>query len=179
MSKNMKCLIKTLHLLSACLWLGAAASIVLLQCLKGWADDGRLLLTLNQNFSILDFALIIPGTMGSALTGYIMCTKTSWGLTRYWWIITKEILTITLILIGSACLGPWQLKMVELSQPMGSVLIANASYDVIRILFTAVGFLQVITLVGIVTISALKPWGKRVSKQNEADFVKHGPEVAV
>ena len=55
----------------------------------------------------------------------------------------------------------------------------NTPYEVIRILFTVVGFLQVITLVCIVTISALKPWGKRVSKQKEANFVKHGPEVAV
>jgi hypothetical protein len=179
MSKNMKCLIKTLHLLSACLWLGASTSIVLLQCLKGWADDGRLLLALNQNFSILDFALIIPGAMGSALTGYIMCKKTSWGFTRYWWIITKGIVTITLILIGTACLGPWQLKMVELSEPMGNSWMANASYDVIRLLFTVVGFVQVITLVCIVTISALKPWGKRVPKQKEANFVDHRPEVAV
>jgi hypothetical protein len=179
MSKNMKCLIKTLHLLFACLWLGAATSIVLLQCLKGWIDDGQLLLALNQNFSILDFALIIPGAMGSALTGYIMCKKTSWGFTRYWWIITKGILTMTLILIGTACLGPWQLKMVELSESTGNSLMANASYDVVRILFTAVGFLQVIALASIVTISALKPWGKRVSKQKKANVIDHRSEVAV
>jgi hypothetical protein len=88
---------------------------------------------LNQNFSILDFALIIPGAMGSALTGYIMCKKTSWGFTRFWWIITKGILTIALFLIGRACLGPWQLKILELSKAMGNTLIANASYDVIRV----------------------------------------------
>ncbi len=166
MSKKMKCLVKTLHLLSACLWLGAAMSIVLLQCLKGWSEDGRLLRALNENFSILDFALIIPGAMGSAATGFVMCKKTSWGFTRYWWIITKGLVTIAAILVGTALLGPWQMKLVELSGQRG-----NASYGLIRVLFTAVGFLQIIMLVCIVAISALKPWGKRTAKQNETGTI--------
>lgn len=173
MSKKAKCLIKTLHLVSACLWLGTATSVVLLQCLKGWSEDGRLLLALNQNFSILDFALIIPGAMGSALTGFVMCKKTSWGFLRYRWIITKEVLTITLILIGTACLGPLQMKMVELSEQPGNVLIASASYNLIRAVFTVVGFLQVIMLACIVTISAVKPWGKRVTRTQERGMLQH------
>ncbi len=162
MSKKTKCLVKTLHLLSACFWLGAATSIVLLQCLRGWSKDERLLLALNQNFSILDFTLIIPGAMGSALTGFVMCKKASWGFTRYWWIIAKGTLTIAAILIGTALLGPWQMKMMELSGQLG-----NASYDLIRVLFTAIGFVQVIMLVCIVSISALKPWGKCVAMRKK------------
>jgi hypothetical protein len=153
--------------------LGTATSVVLLQCLKGWSEDGPLLLALNQNFSILDFALIIPGAMGSALTGFVMCKKTSWGFLRYRWIITKEVLTITLILIGTACLGPLQMKMVELSEQPGNVLIASASYNLIRAVFTVVGFLQVIMLVCIVTISAVKPWGKRIARTQEGGMLQH------
>lgn len=172
MNKKTKCLVKTLHLLSACFWLGAATSVVLLQCLKGWSEDGRLLLALNENFSILDFALIIPGSIGSAVTGFVMCKKTSWCFTRYWWIMAKGLMTIAAILVGTAFLGPWQMKMVELSRQPG-----NASYDAIRVLFTAVGFLQVIMLVCIVTISALKPWGKRAAKQKEAGTINTQAKV--
>jgi hypothetical protein len=171
MSKKMKCLVKTLHLLSACLWLGAATGVVLLQCLKGWSEDGRLLLALNQNLWILDLGLIIPGAMGSALTGLVMCSKTNWGFTRYWWVITKWILTISAILVGTVCLGPLQLKMVALSERSVDALIADASYGGIRIVFTAVGFLQVITLVCIITLSALKPWGKRIAGQAKSNAV--------
>lgn len=173
MSKNMKCFVKTLHLLSACIWLGTATSVVLLQCWNGWSEESRLLLALNQNFSILDFGLIIPGAMGSALTGFVMCKKTSWGFIRYRWIITKEVLTSTLILIGTACLGPWQLKLVELSEQPGNWPISNAPYETIRILFTTVGFLQVIMLVCIVSISAIKPWGKRVPGTWKGGMLEH------
>ena len=168
-----KCFVKTLHLLSACIWLGTATSVVVLQCLRGWSGDSRPLLALNQDFSILDFRLIIPGVIGSTLTGFVICKKTSWGFTRYRWIITKEVLTITLILIGTACLGPWQMKMVELSEQPGNSLIANASYNLVRILFTAVGLLQVVMLVCIVTISAVKPWRKRVARTKEGDMLQH------
>lgn len=173
MSKNTKCLVKALHLLSACIWLGTATTVVLLQCLKGWSEYSWLLLSLNQNFSILDFGCIIAAAMGSALTGFVMCKKTSWGFTRYRWIITKEVLTITLILIGTACLGPWPMKMVGLSEQPGNSLIGSAPYNMIRILFTTVGFLQVIMLVCIVTISAVKPWGKRVLRTWEGGMLEH------
>ena len=69
MNQNGKSLIKTLHILSACLWLGASISVVLLQCLKGWSTNTAELALLNQGFAILDFALIIPGAVGSLLTG--------------------------------------------------------------------------------------------------------------
>ncbi len=176
MSKSMKCLVKTIHILSACLWLGAAACIMLLQSLKGWSDDSRLLIALNESFSILDFALIIPAAMGSALTGLLMCRKTSWGITRYWWIITKVILTFSLILIGTALLGPWQLRLLELSSRPANGL--SGTYGTIRMLFTAVGFLQVLWLIGILTISVRKPWGKRVAEQKIGAAVKPGTGVA-
>ena len=116
MNKVIKSLIKTLHILSACLWLGASASLVLLQCTKGWSEDSQLLLALNQNFSLLDIVLIIPGALGSAVTGFVICKTTGWGFTRYRWIIVKVILTLIAILVGTALLGPWQLQMVKLSE---------------------------------------------------------------
>jgi uncharacterized membrane protein len=174
MSKQMKALVKTLHIVSACLWLGSAACIVLLQCLRGWADEPRLLLALNESFSILDFAFIIPAAMGSAFTGLLMCLKTSWGVTRYWWILTKVILTLSLILIGTAFLGPWQLQMVELSRQPDSILDPGGAYDLIRLPFTLIGVLQVLWLITIVAVSVRKPWGRRIAKDKTAHVLTHG-----
>lgn len=171
-------MIKTLHILFACLWLGTSASLVLLQCTKGWSEDGQLLLALNQNFSLLDIVFIIPGALGSAATGFVICKITSWGFTRYRWIIIKAILTITAILVGTALLGPWQMQMVSLSGQLESTQIMDTSYDLTRSLFTLVGFLQVIMLVCILVISVFKPWGKRLAGQKEASIVQHRPEVA-
>ena len=178
MNKVTKSLIKTLHILFACLWLGASASLVLLQCARGWSEDVQLLLALNQNFFLLDLALIIPGAVGSAVTGFVICKTTSWGFTRYRWIIVKAILTITAILIGTALLGPWQMQMVKLSGQIENAGVIDTSYDLIRSLFTLVGSLQVLMLICILAISVAKPWGKRLPGPKEASILQHRPEVA-
>lgn len=168
MNKNIKSLIKTLHILFACLWLGASASVVLLQYIKGWSDNSQELAALNWDLSLLDFILIIPGAMGCLLTGFLICKTTGWGFTRYRWVIVKWIVTLTGILVGSALLGPWQMQMVRLSRQPENTLVTGASYDLIRSFFTLVGSLQVLLLVFIVAVSALKPWGKRLSRQKES-----------
>jgi uncharacterized membrane protein len=74
-----KSITKTLHLYFACLWLGTATSVVLLQFARGWSGNLQELADLNQNFALLDFALIIPGAVGSLVTGFWICRTTNWG----------------------------------------------------------------------------------------------------
>ncbi len=165
MNKKARSIIKTCHVLFACLWLGASVSLVLLQCLRGWSTRSLELASLNQEFAILDFALIIPGAVGSLLTGFVICKTTSWGFLRYRWVIAKWAGTLFGILVGSALLGPWQLQMVSLSKQLEDFLEAGSPYHPIRFFFTLVGLLQVVLLVSIVTVSVTKPWGKRPGKQ--------------
>jgi predicted integral membrane protein DUF2269 len=179
MNKITKSSIKTLHILCACLWLGAAASLLLLQCARGWSEDRGYLLALNQNFSLMDIALIIPGAVGSAVTGFVICKTTSWGFTRYRWIIVKAVLTITAILVGTVLLGPWQMQMVKLSGQLESTWMIDTSYDLIRSLFTLVSSLQVLMLMYILAISAFKPWGKRFSAKKEANLSHHAHRTEI
>ncbi len=52
MNKKTRSLIKTLHMIFACLWLGTSASLILLQCLRGWSTNSVELAALNQEFAI-------------------------------------------------------------------------------------------------------------------------------
>ncbi len=169
---KVKSITKTLHILFACLWLGAASSVILLQCARGWSGNHQELAALNQIFALMDYALIIPGAAGSLMTGFWICKTTSWGFTRFWWVISKWICTFSGILIGTALLGPWQMQLVKLSRQMANALGANPSYELIRVLFTLVSFLQVLLLIIIVAVSVRKPWGKRLVSQNEARKVE-------
>lgn len=168
MNQNRKSLLKTLHIICASLWLGASASIVLLQCSRGWSDDRQELSAINLCFSLLDYGLIIPGALGSLLTGFWICKATSWGFVRFRWVIAKWIGTLCGILVGSALLGPWQMQMVKLTSSIQNALSTSPGYDSTRTLFTLVSLLQVLLLVLIFAISVRKPWGKRLSSQKEA-----------
>ncbi len=161
----MKKLIKTIHIMCACLWLGAAASVVVLQCLRGWSGNHRELAALNLSLGLLDFVLIIPGAVGSLLTGFLICKTTSWHFVRYRWVTVKWIGALSAILAGAALLGPWQIKMLNLSGELTSTPVAGGPYDVIRLLFTVTGFLQVYLLIAMIAVSVLKPWGRRLPWQ--------------
>jgi len=177
MDKNSRHLLKTIHILFACMWLGSSASVVLLQCARGWSRSNPGLALLNQDFALMDFALIIPGAVGSLLTGFWICKTTNWGFTRYRWVIAKWIGTLSGILIGSALLGPWQMRMVELSRLAEHAQETGPSYDLIRTLFTLAGAFQVLLLVCIVAISAYKPWGKRLPKQEQTRAIEDRTEM--
>ncbi len=163
----MKKLIKAAHVLSACLWLGASASVVVLQCLRGWSDNSLQLANLNWDLGLLDFMLIIPGAVGSLLTGFLICKTTSWHFFRYRWVIAKWACGLTGILVGGLLLGPWQIELVNLSGELNNSPTAGSPYDSIRLPFTVIGFLQVYLLITMIAISVLKPWGKRLVKQEE------------
>ncbi len=158
-------LVKTLHILFACLWLGASASVVVLQCLRGWSQDSRQLADLNLDLALLDATLIIPGAIGSLLTGLAICRTTSWGFFRYRWVIAKWVGSLSGILLGSALLGPWQIQLVNLSGELGSGPITGGPYDLIRLQFTTVGLLQVYLLITMLGVSVLKPWGRRIARR--------------
>ncbi len=158
-------LVKTLHIVFACLWLGTAASVVVLQCARGWSRDPRQLASLNVELAALDAGLIIPGAVGSLLTGTIICATTSWRFTRYRWVIAKWIGAICGILLGTALLGPWQIQMVNLAGELSGPPAAGSAYAAVRLPFTVIGFFQVYLLIAMIAISAMKPWGKRIARR--------------
>ncbi len=179
MNNRGKALLKTIHVLSACTWLGSIASVVLLQCLRGWSNDLHEVSALNLHFSIMDFALIIPGTVGSLVTGFFICKTTSWGFFRYRWVIAKWVLTLYGIVTGSALLGPWQLQMVALSGGAAETQGLTPDYDLIRLAFTLVGLVQVLVLVLTVAISIRKPWGRRRVTATEKVSQDETPGISV
>jgi hypothetical protein len=91
---------------------------------------------MNLEFALLDFILIIPGAVGSLVSGFLICRKTSWGFIRYRWVIAKWIATLSAILVGTVLLGPWQMQMVKLSGQLESQFDRAGEYDLLRLLFT-------------------------------------------
>ncbi len=177
MKKKKRAFIKTFHVLSASLWLGASASIVLMQSLGGWSTDVHELAAMNRGFTYLDIGLIIPGAVGSLLTGFLLCKTTGWGFIRYRWVITKWAATLIGILAGSALLGPWQLQMLRLTAQT-DVNLLSETYQTVRLSFTLLGAVQLILLLMVVTISISKPWGKAPARKPDFQS-KEGMEESI
>src|ERR1700712_3065309 len=49
----------------------------------------------------VDTWLVIPGAFAALVSGIALSLVTPWGLTRYWWVLVKLVLTVVVILFST------------------------------------------------------------------------------
>ncbi|XGV94746.1 MAG: hypothetical protein ACAF41_18610 [Leptolyngbya sp. BL-A-14] len=131
--------------------------------------NGDELFAINSVLKLLDDFVIIPSATLSSITGALLCWLTTWGFVKHYWVIVKWIATVTLIVVGTAWLGPWTNAITAISQTERLQALQNPLYvwDQKTLMIGAIA--QTISLLAIMAISVLKPWGRRKLKvQNEA-----------
>lgn len=151
--------ILTAHLLFMVAWLGMAFCVFVLGVIAartGSADLSRI---------AYSFMLIFDGVppragVGTAITGVLLGVFTNWGLTKYYWLIVKELATIGLILLGF-----WIHFNIEdaaaIVSAKGLRALQDPTYHSTSWMIVLASLTQVILLSSIVAISVFKPWGKR------------------
>ena len=158
------------HICFAALWAGTVSSMFLLSLRNTQPTSAEVIIALNSAINLLDDWLVIPSAIGSVTTATFLCWGTNYGFTKFYWVITKWILTTGLIIFGTFWLFPWGNTAEVLSQQQGLQALDNPTYG-----FDARGVLlgtlvQVIFLVVIISISVLKPWGRRsIVTKNQAN----------
>ena len=55
----------------------------------------------------LDTYLVIPLAFSALTTGVVVSLTTKWGLSRYWWVLCKLMLTGAVILFSTHGVGRW------------------------------------------------------------------------
>lgn len=90
-----------------------------------------------------------------------------YGFFKFYWVIIKWILTVTLMIFGTFWLYPWGNAVTSISQAERLRAFENPLY-----VFDTKGVLlgctiQVLFLLIIIGISVLKPWGRRMVKSKE------------
>jgi hypothetical protein len=122
--------------------------------------NGDELFAINSVLKLLDDFVIIPSATLSSITGGLLCWLTIWGFTKHYWIIVKWIATVTLIVVGTAWLGPWTNAITAISQTQRFQALQNPLYiwDQKTVIIGAIA--QTISLLAIIGISVLKLWGR-------------------
>ncbi|TVQ23062.1 MAG: hypothetical protein EA367_02840 [Leptolyngbya sp. DLM2.Bin15] len=149
------------HIGFAALWTGAVLSMFLLSLRNMTSSSGDALYTLNAAINLLDDYIVIPAAIGSVLTATALCWTTNYGFTKFYWVITKWVLTTGLVVFGTFWLFPWGNEAEQIADQAGLQALDSAAYA-----FDAKGVLigtltQAIFLIIIIGISTLKPWGRR------------------
>ncbi|MBD2775766.1 hypothetical protein ICL16_27835 [Iningainema sp. BLCCT55] len=162
----------TFHVSFAALWTGTVLSMLLLAWRNQHSTNPDILYALNSAINLLDDFVVIPSAIGSLVTGTLLCWLTVWGFFKFYWVIAKWIATVFLIVFGTFWLFPWANTATAISQEQKLQALQNPLYmfDVRGVLIGTL--VQVLCLLAIIGISFLKPWGRRlVKEQSQAKSV--------
>jgi len=154
----------SLHVVISAIWLGAACSALAIALYAMQRNNGDELYALRAVAKLIDDFAIIPSANVSLITGALLCWLTIWGFFKHYWVITKWIMTVTLISFGTIWLGPWVNAMTSISEVERSQALQNPLYVFDSRAMLIGGSIQIVSLVFIIFVSVLKPWGKRLIK---------------
>ncbi|EIJ81758.1 hypothetical protein PB1_02425 [Bacillus methanolicus PB1] len=151
------------HLFFTVMFLGGSFTqwVLLITILN--TDSGNILTVSHSLMHTVDLSLIIPGLLGVIITGVMLSIKTHWGFTKYYWIITKEVLTLLIFGLGNI-LNIFVQRSIKITSSKGLHALQNPDYLFNRNMLLMAAAIQTTILVFIVVISVLKPWGKRKKK---------------
>jgi uncharacterized membrane protein len=148
------------HVLFVMIYFTGVITIVCLSIFAMNTTDQALMNAAHFFMQIFDFYLIVPGALGSLITGIWLAIGT-WGLTTYYWVIAKWIGNLTTILFGSTLIGYWIHISFQAFSHKGINPAKNIDFlanqrNILLGIFIILGILVFLT-----AISYLKPWGKR------------------
>jgi hypothetical protein len=155
------------HVAFGGIWFGTALCMIVIAWNNRNTPNGDELYAINSILKLLDDFVIIPSANLSLLTGGLLCWLTIWGFFKHYWVIAKWIATLTLIIVGTIWLGPWVNAMTAISETERLQALQNSLYmfDLKAVLVGAI--IQTSCVLGIIIISVLKPWGRRIVKKEQ------------
>jgi uncharacterized membrane protein len=95
----------TAHVLASVGWFGIAVTVAFFGYAAAATDDEALREALHTAMRVA-IPLSIPAGLLTAATGLVLSLGTRWGLTRYWWLIAKQVITVVVIVTDPLVLLP-------------------------------------------------------------------------
>jgi len=109
------------HALTSIGWMTLALCLATL-LLWGRSTDDRAGVLMAQ---VLDHQLLQHLGTASAFSGFMLAALTPWGYFRYWWVLTKVVITVSQLSIGVFILSP-RLDGQTWPSPVGALLMVSA-----------------------------------------------------
>jgi hypothetical protein len=149
--------LKCFHVVFACMWVGGATSLTLMNFFLH-PESGPHLHGILTAMNFIDDFIIIPGAMGLLLTGLIYSVFTRWGWFKHTWITVKWVINVYGVIFGTFWLGPWLNSLAPMASKQGMDCLANPVYIHNVLMLKTLGTLQAATIIFAVIISVIKPW---------------------
>jgi hypothetical protein len=152
---------KIIHQLFAALWIGGSVTLYLMTLCLDTAKSGWELYGYSVATKFVDDVIIVPGAMGTLITGILLCCFTHWGFFKHAFVIVKFVLTIICIVVGIVVLGPTVNGQPPLIAEFGLFALDEDAYKANRFFCLLGGGLQIVAIHFMAIISTLKPWNRK------------------
>ncbi|GAA4892145.1 membrane protein [Streptomyces coeruleoprunus] len=146
-------------------WVGIEIVQLLLGLIGLSTDDAGLVRATHVVMEILGIELIAVIAWTTLLTGLLLATATQCGLLKQYWIVTKLVVNIALMLNGHFFLQHWLRQQAEAGKATESL-----SLQLVISIGTAL-----VMLVSATALSVYKPWGKTRRGRRPAPKSSCGP----
>ena len=160
LSPKLKKWLLSIHILMVVTWLGGTMCMLALNRVAFQAASIQELAVTTRNIQVIDDIFIKAPALGALITGLLLAIFSNWGLTTYYWIIIKIVLTLALIVFGILGLNPWLADSIRLIQTVGWEVLVLPTYLFVRNMGIYGAVLSICLMTFMVVISCLKPWGK-------------------
>jgi hypothetical protein len=148
------------HILCSLLWLVTSSCLLVLDITLLSTTDLRTLHSIIMAMDVLDKTLIWTPSASALVTGALLSVLSHWGLTRFRWIIVKEILGVFSFVLGYFVLHRWFVNMFSFTSTQGIYAVQHTTYTMTLHMHLTANTLQVVSLTAMVIISVFKPWGQ-------------------
>ncbi|MDR2340309.1 MAG: hypothetical protein LBF40_09305 [Deltaproteobacteria bacterium] len=155
--------LKIVHLFFSSIWVGGAVSLWLMTLLLGPPKISWVLYGEATAIKFVDDFVIVPGAIGSLVSGILICCFTNWGFFKHPFVAVKLILTVICVLVGIFVLGPTVNGQPGLIAEFGLQALEEEAYMSNRNLCLLGGGFQLLAILFMLSISTLKPWSKKGS----------------
>jgi uncharacterized membrane protein len=147
-------MLRTLHSISVCGWIGGGLAILILLKLAGRPSGTEEALAFQRSIKAIDDFLITPSAGLATITGLVLCIGKPWGFKGHRWITEKCFITTVLLVFGALWLAPGLQSLVPAESWHADFGIA---YRRTWLMGTVGATLQTALLLLLVGLSIVKP----------------------
>lgn len=164
LSRSRQKLLKTIHLISAALWMTGVVIMSLLPVISKGIATGDALYMYDRIYHFIDMKVVTPAAVSTLATGLVYSIFTGWGFFRHGWLIYKWAITLLLICAGTFYLGPMVTKMLHISDAERMAALKNPYYRQGLAIGLWAAVANAVLLISAVVVSVYKPL-KNIRKQ--------------
>jgi hypothetical protein len=156
MSRSLRKLVLTVHVIVSVGWIGIEAGLLALGLTGLYTRDPEVLRAAYVATGIF----LVSVSMGTLVTGVLLSVGTHWGLIRHYWVVVKFVLTVALVASGILVLNRGlQEAAIRVSEVPLSTL-TSADVGALRFQIIASVSVALLLLIAATTLSVYKPWGR-------------------